>query len=93
MEEYLTIDVPVVVGFIGVGFLIFAYFLIASGKAKGSDIRYHVLNLLGAVFLLYSLMFRWNLPTVIIECIWITISLYGIWRALKLRKKTDASTD
>jgi hypothetical protein len=44
------------------------------------------LNLIGSIMLLYSLLFHWNLSSVLIEIAWITISLIGLYRAVKSRK-------
>lgn len=83
-----TIDFPVIVGFAGAGCIVIAYLLITTTRLKDTHVRYHLLNFAGAAMLLYSLFYRWNLPTVIIECIWMSISSYGIYRCLKLRKST-----
>lgn len=74
------------VGTLGVGCVVLAYFLVSSERVKPQDARYHLLNLCGAVMILCSLLVHWNLPSFIIECIWITISLYGLWRVWRARK-------
>lgn len=87
MGPDLTVDIPVIVGFVGVGCIVLAYLMLTTQRMTGEDIRYHLLNFIGAALLLYSLYFRWNLPTVIIECIWMSISSYGIWRCLRKRRQ------
>ena len=72
-----------IIGILGVGIILFTYFLLQIEKLKSLDLIYSVLNLIGAVFLLYSLFYNWNLPSVIIELFWILISLYGIYKYYK----------
>ena len=67
-----------VIGISGVLFILLAYFLLQIERIKSSQLLYSVMNLLGATLLLVSLMWTWNLPSVIIESCWVLISLYGI---------------
>lgn len=76
-QEFLDIAFNAI-GILGVSLIIFAYFLIIAEKVKSDDLRYCLLNLFGAVFLLISLLRFWNLASVVIELFWIAISLYGI---------------
>ena len=76
-----------IVGLVGVGLVLLAYFLLQTGKMSSTDIRYSVLNLLGSIALLISLTQTFNLASVVIEIAWICISLLGLWRALKVAKK------
>jgi len=66
-------------GTLGSGLIILAYFLNQIGRLTASDVRYPVINLIGAVLILLSLVAEWNLPTLVIESFWVAISLYGIW--------------
>ena len=47
--------------------------------------RFPAVNLLGASLVLTSLIVAWNLPSVILECFWGVISLYGLGRAIVRR--------
>lgn len=44
---------------------------------------YQLLNLAGALCILFSLLFNFNLASVILEITWISISLIGIYKILK----------
>ena len=66
------------VGLVGVGLILLAYFLLQMGKCASHHLAYPVMNLVGAVLLLISLWWSWNLPSVIIEICWIVISIIGI---------------
>lgn len=79
-------DVYDVIGTIGVSLILLAYFLVQTERITSQNLYYPLLNLLGALLLLVSLMVHWNTASVIIELFWIVISLYGIWSILKQRK-------
>lgn len=75
-----------IIGFCGVGTLLFAFYLAQSGRVSPQDIRSPVINLIGATLLLISLLYHWNTASVFFELCWIAISLYGIWKILKNKK-------
>ncbi len=77
------------IGLIGVGLIVVAYGLISTEKLSHRDKTYHILNLIGAVLILLSLLVHWNLPSFVIECVWIAISIYGIWRAVKRKNREN----
>ncbi len=76
-----------IIGIIGVGLVVIAYFYVQSGKWRSDDIIFPITNLLGALAILVSLYENPNIPSIIIEFIWIGISLYGIWRIKTTEKK------
>lgn len=67
-----------VVGNIGVSLIVLSYFLLQLGKMDSKNLPYSLTNLTGAILLLISLYFNFNLASVVIELFWIAISLYGI---------------
>jgi hypothetical protein len=76
-----------VAGIIGVFFTLTAYYLLNINKLSSTSITYLALNCVGSSFILFSLMFHWNLSSVITESAWISISLIGIYRLTKARKQ------
>ena len=68
------------VGIIGVSLILTAYFLVSTGRVGSQALSYQMLNFCGAWLILFSLMFHWNLSSVVIEISWIIISLVGISR-------------
>jgi hypothetical protein len=74
-----------VIGTVGVAMILLAYFLVQTGRKTAQDLIYPMLNLIGALLLLLSLMVNWNTPSVIIEIFWIAISVYGIAKILRSR--------
>lgn len=65
---------------------LYAYAMISIGKWQAEWLRFQLMNLIGAVALIISLMKDWNLPVFILETCWGLISLYGVVKALRKRK-------
>ena len=75
-----------VIGFVGAGVLIAAYFANQQRWLPSEDWRFPLANLVGALLILISLFFEWNFPSVVIEGFWIAVSLWGIARWLCYRR-------
>lgn len=73
-------------GVLGVGMILIAYGAQQLDRMKSNSLPYLWLNLIGAILILYSLFYRFNLPAFIIECAWIAITLYGFWKRKKIRR-------
>ncbi len=69
------------VGLMGPVLFTWAYLNLSLGKWHGGMMRTHVLNLLGAVAILVSMIRFPNGPMLFLEVCWLSISLYGMWRA------------
>ncbi len=78
-----------IIGTIGVVVILYAYFMVQTERLSSQQLSFPILNLIGAILLLISLMWSWNTPSVIIEIAWISISLYGIYRILKEPKDAE----
>ena len=76
----LTPFIPDALGILGVLLILWYYFLLQIGKRAANSLSFSVGNLVGALLLLISLWYNWNLPSVIIEIAWFLISAYGIIR-------------
>jgi hypothetical protein len=72
-------------GFVGAALLMLAYFSNLRGWLPSNDWRFPGANVAGSAMILVSLYHQWNLPSVIIECFWAAISLYGLVRNLRQR--------
>lgn len=64
---------------------LYAYAMITLGRWSPESLRYQVLNFLGAVAILISLIDHWNLPVFILEICWGAISVYGIVKVFRRR--------
>lgn len=71
------------VGFSGATSILLAYFLLQAKKMSPDGLIYSLLNLAGALLILFSLTYAWNLTAVFIEIIWVGISLFGILKWYK----------
>jgi hypothetical protein len=73
-------DLYIACGIVGAGCFIGAYFATLQGWLEATRWQFPALNLVGATMVLVSLIDAWNLPSVILECFWGAISLYGLLR-------------
>lgn len=83
----MTFDIYQVIGFIGMLFIVWAYFLLQAGKNGIDSLYYQLLNLIGAVLLLISLFVHFNLGSFIIEVFWIIITLFGMYKNYKIKQE------
>ncbi len=86
-----TIEIHEIVGTVGVSLILLCYFLIQTGKMSAENLPYSVINMTGALMILYSLYFEFNFASVLIESFWVLISLIGVTRFLSNRKQSDQS--
>jgi uncharacterized protein (DUF983 family) len=84
MGSYAWYDL---VGNIGVALVLAAYLGLTLGRFAGDRPPYLLLNLVGSVLLLVSLVFAFNLSAVLIQVFWIVISLIGLGRFLYRRRR------
>ena len=68
------------IGLVGVACFLVAYFLLQSGRVKHNGGVYLWLNLAGALLVMASLVFSWNLPAFLLEAAWASISIYGLYK-------------
>jgi len=74
-----------VIGMTGTLMVVVAYFMLQLQRLSATGLLYNLLNLLGAVLLLISLCFNFNLASVVIEVFWIAASLVGLVRFYRSR--------
>lgn len=74
------------VGNIGVLLMVIAYLLLQLEKLSSSALSYLLLNAVGAMLVMISLMFRFNLSAFLMEAFWLLISLYGLAKPLLTRR-------
>lgn len=79
------------IGFIGVLLIVVAYLLLQLDKLPSSSPRYSLLNAGGALLILVSLFFAFNLSAFMMEAFWFLISLLGLWRSHISRKYSRRS--
>lgn len=73
-----------IVGNIGVICFLVAYFLLQRGVVLHTSLSYLLINLIGSLLLIFSLLVTWNLPAFLLEVAWAFISMYGIIKHIYL---------
>ncbi|MAD89301.1 MAG: hypothetical protein CMK64_06310 [Pseudoalteromonas sp.] len=72
-----------VIGMTGTALVVGAFFMLQLGKAEPTGIVYNLMNLSGAILLLISLCYNFNLASFVIELFWIAASLIGLYKYFK----------
>ncbi len=70
------------VGNIGVALILIAYLLLQLKRIKSEQLLYSFMNGIGAILIIVSLIFDFNLSAFIIEFFWLLISIFGIFRTI-----------
>jgi uncharacterized membrane protein YwzB len=78
VPEYYWHDL---VGNIGVVLIVASYLLLQTGRIDAHGVRFSAANAAGAMLIMISLYFNFNLSSFIIECVWLAVSIYGLRRA------------
>lgn len=83
----MNIDHYDVAGLIGVALAIYAYARVQWRRDYAKEMGYSALNLCNSLLLMYSLLGKWNMAAFAGNAIWAVLSLYGIYRCLKYKRK------
>jgi hypothetical protein len=75
-----------VVGLAGVALIMAMYVLLQTGRTSAARPSFSIGNAVGSALILYSLAFDFNFSVALIEVFWLLISLYGIWRSLRVKR-------
>ena len=75
------------VGMAGVTLILFAYFLLQTGRIDPRGVTYSTANLIGAALITVSLIYDFNFSALLIEVCWMVISLVGIGRYFRQRRE------
>ncbi|CAM4053999.1 Permease [Novosphingobium lubricantis] len=76
-----------IVGFIGMGCIIFAYGY-ATQRACPNPFVQHGVNLAGAALLTVSLLVNMNPASLVLEFFWAAIAIWGLVKAWRARRTT-----
>ena len=77
------------IGSFGALIVVAAYFATQMRMVNSDDLAFPVVNLLGSVLIVYSLVYNFNLASMLIEGFWIIISLIGIIQHFRLRQASE----
>lgn len=81
------------VGTAGVIIILVAYFLLQVERIDIHGLFYSLTNLLGAIFITISLIYKFNFASFLIEVCWIAISLVGIARYYRQRRRVSVAEE
>lgn len=74
-----------IIGMAGTSLVVGAFFLLQLNKVSPKGLVYNLMNLAGALFLLFSLCINFNLASFVIEIFWIAASLIGLYNYKKAK--------
>lgn len=82
-------NIPEIAGFAALALFVWAYAMVNLGLWREHEFRFHLPNFLGALLMIYSLAFAWNLPVFVLESCWGLIALYGMRKAMRASDAMD----
>jgi hypothetical protein len=74
--------------------VLLAYLLLQAHKIRGNGLTYQLLNVLGAIGVILSLVFGLgpiNWPAFLMELAWVIIGVFGIVHGTRLRREARAA--
>ena len=78
--------IPDIVGLVGVALLIVTYAMLQFDRIDPKGFWYSFNNMVVAVLVTVSLLYSFNLASMVIEVFWFSLSVYGIWNYYRKRK-------
>jgi len=70
-----------ILGTTGVGFIIVMYIMLQTERIDPRRMAFSIFNAVGSILILISLAYEFNFSAVLIEGVWLIVSVYGLWRA------------
>ncbi len=89
MTDYITPFSADLIGFAG-SFCIVAAYAYSNVVKDMNMVLFNLVNFIGAALLTVSLTVNFNLPTMVLEIVWMAIALFGLARTLLARRKSPA---
>lgn len=75
------------VGNVGVALILIAYLGLQLDRMDAKKLPYSIINGLGALLILISLLYAFNLSALIIEIAWLLISIFGVFAYYRNKSK------
>ncbi len=73
-------------GMVGSFLIAGAYFAVSAKHVDPDRPPFHIINLLGALFILVSLYYRPNAGAIMIEVLWVAIAVYALAKYMIKRR-------
>ena len=75
-------------GYVGVLLVLLAFYLLQAHKLHGNGLTYQLMNVLGAVGVMLSLLFgSFNWPAFVMQLAWLLIGIFGIAHGVQRRRE------
>ena len=75
------------IGFVGVSMILIAYFLNLNEKLQANDVRYILLNLIGAILACLASLLMNYYPFVLLEGTWTIVSAVALVKYFRTKNK------
>ena len=75
-----------ILGTIGVGFIVVMYVMLQTERIDPRRMAFSIFNAVGSILILISLAYEFNFSAVLIEGVWLLVSMYGLWRVWRKRR-------
>jgi hypothetical protein len=85
--DIMNFDLFDFAGFIGVLLIVIGYLFLQLDKLSSSSLSFSLLNAVGSLLIMFSLVFKFNISAFLIEVFWFFISLIGLSKCLIARKR------
>lgn len=74
---------PTIVGILGTLVVLLAFYLLQAQKLHGNGLPYQLMNAVGSAAIIVSLIYAFNLASMLLEIAWLIISVYGMVRGVR----------
>ena len=81
-----TVTLPDIIGLVGVTLLITTYGLLQFDRIDPKGFWYSFNNMCVAILVTVSLVYNFNLASMVIEVFWFTLSVYGLLKYFRKLK-------
>lgn len=82
-------SIPDFVGLVGVAILIVTYAMLQFDRIDPKGFWYSFNNIIVAVLVTVSLLYNFNLASMVIEVFWFSLSIYGLVKYFRLTSQRD----
>lgn len=72
--------------------VVIAYLLLSAGSISSTGLAYPVMNIMGSIGLLVSLVWHFNIASVVVNVVWVGIGIFGLWRRRQMLRKAVERT-
>ena len=79
-----------IIGMLGTATILLSYLLLQTGRLNAERWPYSAMNGVGALLVLISLWYEFNLAAFVLELAWWLISAWGLYRTLVTARTVDS---